>query len=186
GKDAESRLVEILKNEKLTFDRPLVVIHPGSSNPAEVWLKENYAELIRELSGSIDCNIAVIGSKEESGLAGEIISGSGKQVYNFAGRLDLKTLTAFLKKANLFIGNDTGPMHMASVLGVPVIAIFGRNIPGVSSRRWGPLNKRSRVFYKDPGCAVCLDINCPYDYKCLRSVLPGEVLKASKELLEKV
>ncbi|MDD5634917.1 MAG: glycosyltransferase family 9 protein, partial [Candidatus Omnitrophica bacterium] len=55
GKDAESRLVEILKNEKLNFDRPLVVIHPGSSNPAKVWPKENYAELIRELSGSIDC-----------------------------------------------------------------------------------------------------------------------------------
>ncbi len=174
---------EVLSRMGVDKDSRLVAIHPGSSNPAKIWPPENYAGLIRRISSELDCRIAVIGSKGEKDLDEGIIRGTGREVIDLTGALDLKELAALLKRAAIFVGNDTGPMHMAAALGTPVVAIFGRNIPGVSPKRWCPPGEKNVIFHEDPGCDPCYDTKCPYDYKCLRAVAVDAVFEAVKGLL---
>lgn len=181
---AENEIKELTAN--IDTDKPVIAVHPGSSNPAKMWAGDNYAELIDKIKTECDSEIVVIGSEDEKLTAEAIIDKSGIKAHNLAGKFDLKELAAFISKCDLFIGNDTGPMHMAAALGVPVIAIFGRNIPGVSPRRWGPWGKNNVVFHENPGCDPCYDSKCPYEYKCLKAVTVDAVFEAVKEKIKAV
>jgi heptosyltransferase-2 len=183
NKSSEKRVEELLSGKGISGDSSLVAVHPGSSNPAKIWPGRNYSEIIRRMKQGLGCDVAVLGSEEEKDLAGKIIRQAGVEVIDLTGELDLKELAAFLKKAALFVGNDTGPMHMAAALKVPVIAIFGRNIPGVSPVRWRPWGEGHVVFHEDPGCDPCNDTECRNDFKCLRSVTTDAVFKAIEQIL---
>lgn len=182
-KSAGKKIEKLLADKGVAPGRFLVAVHPGSSNPAKIWPGQNYSEIIRRMKESLGCDVAVLGSKEEKDLAGKIVREAGVEVIDLAGELDLKELAAFLKRAALFVGNDTGPMHMAAALKVPVIAIFGRNIPGVSPVRWRPWGAGHVVFHEDPGCDPCYDTECPNDFRCLRAVTTDAVFKAIEEIL---
>jgi len=178
---AVEKVKKLLLKEGMDLSRKLIVIHPSSSNPAKMWEKTRYAELIKKLKSYSECEIIIVGTREEHLLAEEIIRASDKNVFNFCGELNLKELAALLQHADLFVGNDSGPMHMAAAMDVPVIAIFGRNIPGVGPKRWGPYGKKHKVFHKDPLCVKCYDRECPYGYKCLTAVTVEEVFNAAKQ-----
>ena len=79
----------------------------------------------------------------------------------------------------LFVTNDTGPMHVASALGVPVVAVFGPTDPLVT----GPLRKPAAVLQKDVPCRPCLYRSCPYDHRCMTRIDPEEVFAAGRGLL---
>ena len=163
--------------------KPLIAVHPGSSNPAKMWPADMYAGLIKRVKMELGCEIAVLGSEEEKLIAESVIGAAGIKAHDLTGKFDLKELAAFIGKCGLFIGNDTGPMHMAAALGIPVIAIFGRNIPGVSPRRWGPWGENNVVFHENPGCDPCYDSKCPYDYKCLSAITVDAVFEAVKRIV---
>lgn len=182
-KDADHHIKNFLFKNGIYLDRPLITVHPGSSNPAKIWPKDRYAELIKKLDSELDCQIAVIGDEKEKELAKEVVSGSGTGAFDFSGRFDLKSLAAFLKKSALFIGNDAGPMHMAAALGVPVVAIFGRNIPGVGPTRWRPWGENHVVFHEDPGCSPCYDTACPHERRCLSAITSDAVFDAAVGIL---
>ncbi len=182
---AEKFIKDLLGKMKIYPDRALIIIHPGSSNPAKMWPGKHYADLIRRIKSVLDCHIAMIGDETEKGLVKGVINEAGVDILDFSGMFDIKKLAAFLKKAGLFIGNDTGPMHMAAAIGVPVVAIFGRNIPGVSPVRWRPWGEKHAVLHESPGCDPCLDTACPYDYKCMRAVKVDAVLGAAMRILSK-
>lgn len=183
-KEAEKEVRNLLVGKGIQSDRPVISVHPGSSNPAKIWPRERYSELIRRLKTELDCYVCILGSDEERIFAREIIVDSGVEVLNLTGALSLKELTALLKKSSLFVGNDTGPMHMAAALDVPVIAIFGRNTPGVSPTRWRPWGDKHVVFHEDPGCAPCYDKSCSYDHRCLRAVNVDVVFEAAKKIVK--
>jgi ADP-heptose:LPS heptosyltransferase len=100
--------------------------------------------------------------------------------------LDLAGRIALIKKAAVLVSCDSGPMHLAAALGTPVVAIFGRNQPGLSPRRWGPLGGQSITLHKNVGCAECLAHDCKSGFKCLAAVTPEEVIEAAGELLSKI
>ncbi|MBF0215735.1 MAG: glycosyltransferase family 9 protein [Candidatus Omnitrophica bacterium] len=175
----ESDKIDVLLGKEGIDRDLLVVIHPGASNPAKKWPKERYIQLIRKLKERTGVAVAVLGDEKERELAGEIRERSGNKTVDLAGKLDLKGVAAVLKKAAVFIGNDSGPAHMAAALGVPVISIFGRNIPGAGPKRWGPWGKGHIVFHKPCDHGVCLDDKCPYGYECLCNVSVDEVFAAA-------
>lgn len=177
-KQAEEYIEGLFLNKNIDVRKPLITVHPGSSNPSKMWPKQNYAEVIKRLKKEIDCYISVIGTADERGLADEIISDSGADVLNFSGMFDLKQLAAFLKRSTIFISNDTGPMHMAAALNVPVIALFGRKIQGASPKRWRPWGDNHTIFYKDACCEKCKDADCKRNYQCLRLITAREVVEA--------
>lgn len=173
----------ILTGKGARKDRPIVIIHPGSSNKAKIWPMERYAEVIRNIKSGTGAEVILIGGKEERALTEKIIKLSGADAVNMAGDLSIRQLAALVKKAVLFIGNDAGPMHIAAALGVKVIAIFGRNIPGVGPTRWRPWGEGHVVFHEAPGCDPCGDTACRFDYRCLKNVTSEMVSEAAKAAL---
>ena len=101
---------------------------------------------------------------------------------NLCGKLSPRESAALIKRAVLFIGHDSGPMHLASAVGTPIVAIFSaRNKPGV----WFPNNYRTRhkVLYHQTDCWGCeLEVCTKYGKKCISSISVGEVLQAIEDL----
>lgn len=161
----------------------IIAIHPHSSNPAKTWPKENFASVADELTLRFAAKVVIIGGAQERSLAIELVSCAKHPPINLSGELTLKQLAAFFQRCALLISNDSGPVHIAAACGTPTVVIFGRNIPGVSPKRWGPWGDEHIILHKDSGCNPCLDRDCPYDFKCISSIIPEEVLSAAEKKL---
>jgi len=162
---------------------PMVVMHPGSSNPAKIWPEDKYVELIKKMKSRIECRIVMIGEDTSYDMAGRIIERTGMEVLNASSMFDLKELAAFLRRADLFIGSDTGPMHMAAALNIPIVAIFGRNVPGAGPVRWGPCGDGHVILHEPCDNDVCYDMACPFGYKCLENITAETVCAAASKIL---
>ena len=163
----------------------IIAIHPHSSNPAKTWPKGNFASVADELYSKFSAKVVIIGGAQERKAVIKLISLAKYPPINLSGKLTLKQLAAFLKRCNLLISNDSGPVHIAAAMGRPTVVIFGRNIPGVGPKRWGPWGNGHIVLYKDSGCNPCLDRDCPHNFKCLTSISPEEVLQAVDRQLKR-
>jgi len=159
----------------------MVAVHPYSSNPAKCWPKENFVYVADEIQARFAAKVVIIGAREQRNIAIKFSSLTKQPLINLCGKLTLKQLAAFLKRCTLLISNDSGPVHIAAAMGTNCIVIFGRNIPGVGPTRWGPRGDGHIVLQKDPGCSPCLDRSCPYNFKCLTSITPEEVLRAAEK-----
>ncbi|MBI2166824.1 MAG: hypothetical protein HYU34_01115 [Candidatus Omnitrophica bacterium] len=100
-----------------------------------------------------------------------------------SGKISIGLLGWLLKGARLLISNDSGPVHLARAVGTPVISIFGRNLTGLSPRRWGPLGEEGRVIHKEVACPVCLAHNCRINFLCLDVVSVDDVFKKAVKFL---
>lgn len=178
------RFVEDLLLKYAIRDKDLVIaIHPHSSNPAKSWPKENFASVADDLRSRFAAKMVIIGAAQERGSVRDLISLTKYPPINLSGKLTLKQLAAFFQRCALLISNDSGPVHIATAMGTPTVVIFGRNIPGVGPKRWGPWGEGHIVLHKNAGCNPCLDRNCPYNFRCLISITPEEVLKAVERQL---
>jgi heptosyltransferase-2 len=184
-KESEEFVDNLLNDLGLnTKQEKIVAMHPGASCPSKRWPLDYFSKLAQWLIKDKKTKIAIIGAKDNLGL-GDRLAGliDSASVINFTGRLTISQLASFLKRCCLFISNDSGPVHIASSVGTPVISIFGRKQPGLAPKRWGPLGKLDKVVHKDVGCTVCLAHNCNKNFLCLRSISPEEVYQLAVELL---
>jgi ADP-heptose:LPS heptosyltransferase len=127
--------------------------------------------------------LAVGGAKDVS-LADRITTGLQRGAINLAGKTSISQLASLLKRCELFISNDSGPVHIASAVGTPVISIFGRLQPGLSPRRWGPQGLKDIFIHKEVGCIECLAHNCKREFACLKAITVEDVLVAAASILE--
>ncbi|MDH7513239.1 MAG: lipopolysaccharide heptosyltransferase II [Clostridiales bacterium] len=172
---ARARLISM----GLDLSKPLVIICPGASyGPSKRWPPSHFARLASLLQERREVEILVIGSAEDSEVAATVASAMEKKPALLAGETTLDDLAGLISHASLFVSNDTGPMHMANALGVPVVAIFGPTDPAVT----GPFKKPSVCLKKDVPCWPCSYRKCPYDHRCLMSIRPEEVFRVSQEL----
>jgi heptosyltransferase-2 len=98
---------------------------------------------------------------------------------NLAGRTTLRRLLAVIAEASLFVTNDTGPMHMANALRVPIVAVFGPTEPKATA----PFHPPAWVLKKDAPCWPCLYRKCPFDHRCMTSITPEDAFAACAEAL---
>ena len=143
---------DFFKKENLVKDNSksgghLIIIHPGSSRMEKSWSKEKFSRLIQKLQSEYNVRVVLVGTKTELELGQEIISTLKEKTILAMGKTDLGKLTALINKADLFIGNESGPMHIASALAIPTIAIMS----GVPSL-YGPYKTRSKVIQKRLPC----------------------------------
>lgn len=178
--ESEFKINRILKDASISEGDILIGIHPGGKS-SHRWPVENFAELMKRLAGSMRCSFVITGDSREKDLARKLIAASGLDAVNLAGRLSLDETAALIKRSSLFISNDTAPMHMAAVLKVPLVAIFG---PGYLNR-FDPRNisENAVVVRKPTECAPC-DRNACTDMRCLKSVGVPEVADAALKLLK--
>ena len=125
-----------------------VAIHPSTSNPEKAWPAEKFAEVSDMVMEKFRASIVIVGGGGERGIADRLKSKARNKVIDLTGKLSLKELGAVLKKASLLISCDSGPVHVASAVETPVVALFGESRPGGSSKRWGPYGRRHVVVGK--------------------------------------
>jgi lipopolysaccharide heptosyltransferase II len=138
------------------------------------WERARFADLAARLSARFGAHVALTGTAAErayvEGLVAELPGPAA--VTNLAGRLSFAELVALVDRAGLVVTNDSGPLHVASALDRPTVALFGPETPA----RYGPLASERRVFYAGLACSPCMSVenrktvDCHYDALCMRSI----------------
>ena len=130
-----------------------------------------------------DVQIIILGGKEEEKLGRRLSSLMEEDFINLIGKVSLRKLTAFMEKMTLFIGNGSGPLHLAAAMKVPTVAIFGPS----RSQETAPYGNKAVVIEKNLPCRQRCDQNTCHYYKrkeCLKRISVEEVLKTAEELLK--
>lgn len=174
----------LLKNLGFQCEKPYVVLNPSASCPSKIWPADRFARLADQLQTQRRFQIALIGSISDRRFAVKVKKYATHPVTDLSGKLSLGMLGWLLKEAKLLISNDSGPVHVARAVGTPAISIFGRNLSGLSPRRWGPLGKEGKVIRREVACPVCLAHNCRINFLCLDVVSVEDVLKEAMPFLE--
>lgn len=177
---------------------PLIAMHPGagSYSRARIWPMEGFAKVATGLMKSHDAGVVVLGGPDEVDAASQLehlIGGAGA-VLNLAGRTSIHETAAVIEECNLFLGNDSGPMHLAAAVETPVVAVFGPS----NWRAWGPYTPAGQ---RSPHAIVSRDLPCmPCFYRahdlglregcgtrpCLTGLSHVPVLRACREILDKL
>jgi ADP-heptose:LPS heptosyltransferase len=178
---AQSRVRELLKEKGISGDGRMIGIHIGGM-PSRRWPLGNFAKVIDAVYEKTGCAIAVTGGPGEEYLFQDLKDMCSAPIVDMVNTLDVWELFALIDKCALFISNDTGPMHIAAVLNVPLVAIFG---PGYLTR-FDPrvISDKAAVLYKETQCAPCDRIDCG-DKRCLRAVKPETVIRTSFDMIKK-
>jgi ADP-heptose:LPS heptosyltransferase len=161
----------------------LVIIHPGSRQEYLRWDKEKFSHIAARLMRERKAKVIITGTLQECQLIEKISSDMPQGIF-YCPDLTLSRLISLLSRGNLFIGNSSGPMHIAAALGIPVVAIFGPKHPRDSYLRWGPWSQKSIVVSKETGCRDCLPAKCR-DFKCMHSVTEDDVWDGIESVLNK-
>jgi ADP-heptose:LPS heptosyltransferase len=132
------------------------------------------------LSKLENVTIIVTGSKSENELCKEFELNNS--IINLSGKLELSSLIALIKNANLFISNSTGPLHISAAVGTHVIGFFP-NIPECSQKRWGPYTEKKSIFVPLIDCANCTRKQCE-KLNCMNSIDIGKVFDETKRVLK--
>ena len=184
--ESEQYVDELFRKEGISPTDKILAINPGASCPSKIWPTERFAQVCEKLSGLHNFKILILSGPKEIPLANKITLQHGikAKVINLAGKTSLSQMASILKRCALFISNDSGPVHIASALGTPVISIFGRKQAGLSPRRWGPLGKHDKYLHKDVGCIQCLAHNCKKEFACLKAISVEDVVLAAESILK--
>ena len=147
---------------------------PGAEyGPAKRWLAERFAATASAVGGQW----VLFGTRKDEEVGAAIAAELGDSCLNLIGKTTLAELIRELRQCRLLLTNDTGTMHLASLLGVPVVAVFGSTEPGLT----GPLGAQNRVVRHRVECSPCFLRECPLDFRCMKAVSVEEVVKAIRE-----
>lgn len=179
--DAIDKVSRVLKRYGISPGSSIICINPGGM-PSRRWPIGRMKEAIEKILRTRPCSFVITGSTAEHRYADDLTDVKDINVVNLAGKLNFKELCALIKISNVFISNDTGPMHIAAVLETPLVAILG---PG-DLRRFDPrtISSKAIVLYKPVKCAPCNKFSC-LSMRCLKGISPQEVANAAIQLLER-
>jgi predicted lipopolysaccharide heptosyltransferase III len=172
----DARVERLMTEIGLRPARPWVVVQPGARYWFKAWPPERFAELADRLHKQFDCQVVVAGSPQEASLAQAVIGSAKSRPLSIAGRSDVRMLAALLQRSVLFVGNDTGAMHIAAAVGTPVVGLFGPSNP----TEWGPRGGSSEVIYKGLDCRICFHPTCRRgEENCMKLITVDEVMAAA-------
>ena len=197
SKADENKVKKFLKNNRIKSRDFLAVAAPGAAESARsrMWPSERYAELCDELVNRYNAKIVFTGTPEENQLIKSVQEKMEKKesTFNAAGEINLNQLFCLIEKSKLFIGNDSGPMHIAAAQGVKTLGLFGPNLP----IRFGPYGKNGIGLYKGYNCefSPCINVHkgqvpdCLYprnsnDYqKCMKNISVDDAIKEVEKMV---
>ena len=163
-------------------DRLLIGMAPGATyGPAKKWFPERFAAVADRLIDEFSAQVVLLGSGEDRKSAEQVEQKSRHPLFNLSGHTNLKEAIAVMARCNLFISNDSGLMHVAGALDVPLVAIFGSTNPATTS----PVGNKSIVVRKNVPCSPCLKEVCPTDFRCMDMVSIDDVYEKARDLLTK-
>ncbi len=167
---------------------PCVIIHPGSGgySPARRWNAEGFAAVADTLHSALQAQIIIVGGKNDN--TGEVIRHMQHPPLDLTGKTSLPELAGVITQADLYIGADSGMMHLASTTGTPIVALFGPS----NHTAWHPWTPQSPTILlrSAPECSPCSYVGHGMGLRdgcaartCMRMITPEQVIAAARSLL---
>jgi heptosyltransferase-2 len=156
-------------------------LNPGAFfGSAKRWVPARYAAVGDALAEQTGHRVAILGGPAERPLGEEIAAAMASSPRVLCGETTLPELFGVLSRLRLLVTNDSGPMHLASALGIPLVAVFGPT----DWQETAPRGTGHRLVKSDVECAPCMLRECPIDHRCMKRVTVGEVVAAAGAMLE--
>jgi lipopolysaccharide heptosyltransferase II len=155
---------------------------PGAEfGGAKRWYPERFRAVMQRVSAEIDCTWVIVGVNRDKPIVDELLAGFTGKVENLIGRTTLRQLIEELRAMHTLVTNDTGTMHLAASLGVPVVAVFGSTEPLLTR----PLGPDHVIIRHQVECSPCFQRECPLDFRCMAAVKVDEVAAAVLDLVRR-
>jgi lipopolysaccharide heptosyltransferase II len=153
---------------------------PGAEyGPAKRWLPDRFAEVAAEISGRTKTKWVLLGTKKDRDIGETIAKTLGENCVNRIGQTTMDELISELGNCRALLTNDTGTMHLAALLGVPIVAVFGSTEPALT----GPLGNSHKIVRHHVECSPCFLRECPIDFRCMKEVTSQQVVEAMMSIL---
>ncbi|MEY2491338.1 MAG: heptosyltransferase [Verrucomicrobiota bacterium] len=153
---------------------------PGAEfGPTKRWLPERFAAVARQIASQVPAQWVLFGTENDIAIGHQIAEAVGKQCSDRIGQTTLAQLIQELRDCDLLLTNDTGTMHLAALLGIPTVSIFGSTEP----KRTGPLGVGHRILRHHVECSPCFLRDCPLDFRCMREITVAEVATAILQMI---
>jgi heptosyltransferase-2 len=160
-----------------------IAIGAGASyGSAKCWPPERFAAALNRLTAERDADLILFGTRGEAAVSAAIVAGLKRRPVDLTGKTTIADLPALLSRCNLFIGNDSGAMHVAGAVGLPIVAVFGPTDPLGTV----PVTPKCTVVQQRPYCSPCFLRRCPTDHRCMKAVTPEMVESAAQLRLSAV
>lgn len=165
----------VLHEHGLSAEDRFVVMHAGAKRPSNRWYEDRFAAVADAIQIRYGIRVVLTGSRDDLELIGRVCRAMRTRPTVVAGQLALLEVAALMEQACLYIGNDTGPMHLAAAMDTPVVAVFGaRDFPG----QWNPQGPGHIVLRRDVPCSPCFLDVCDRGLPCLDGISVDDVLAA--------
>ncbi len=163
-------------------ERMKLALSPGAEyGSAKRWLPQRFAEVAAAVAAKLSVQWILLGTPKDI-AAGEMIARTlGHSCVNRVGETTLEQLIEELRECRLLLTNDTGTMHLASLLGVPTVAIFGSTEPRLTA----PLGDRHIIVRHQVECSPCFLRECPIDFRCMKAVSVDEAINGVLAILQR-
>lgn len=169
----EDETATSLEKYDITSHHTVIGINPGAAyGSAKCWPKERFRELAYKLLEQSNVRILFFGDRSTKPLVDEICARMPPRVVNLSGITTITQLKGYLKRLSLLITNDSGPMHMASALRIPTVAIFGSTNPIKTGPWYG-----GDVIQHETACSPCYLRRCPIDFRCMLKITTEMVVE---------
>ena len=159
-----------------------IIINPGAKNHMKRWPASKYTLLAEKLITELNVNIIFTGAKEDLDIVDIVIRSMKKKCINLCGKTSLGALSELIKRSNAIITNDSAPLHVASAVNTPTIAIFGPT----DETKYGPLSKMNAVLKPNRKCRPCNRSGCLKGFHdgCISDVSVDDVFKITQQILK--
>lgn len=179
--DEEKKYIEHFLNQRKVSSKDLLVgIHPGGNYPSQCWQPERFAQLADEIIIEYGAEVIVIGGPGEEGLVRKVVNLMSEKAIEVID-IPLSRLAALIARCNLFVCNNSGPLHIATAVGTPTISTMGPTV----SYLWWPQGKNHIVIRKDLPCSPCNRGVCK-SHQCMDLITVEDMKEAVKIQMKRI
>jgi heptosyltransferase II len=176
--DSRQHAEEFLLSARVQPGSLRIAIGAGASyGSAKCWPPDRFAALANRLQAQAQADVILFGTSTEASVSSAIAAGMSHPPIDLTGKTSIDDLPALLSQCHLFIGNDSGAMHVAAAVGLPVVAVFGPTDPFGTA----PVTPHCSVVQEKPHCSPCFLRRCPTDHRCMTRVTPDAVEAAARQ-----
>jgi len=168
--------LELLRKAGVSLDRPLVVLGPGTSRRRTIkeWPSERFSAVAHHFATKKGAQVAILGAESDP----QIHAAARAHVVDLSGRTTLRQAAAILERATMFVGVDSGLMHLAAAMATPCVAIFGPSDPNLT----GPQGQGHAIVRLGLNCSPCYRKTCPFNRECLENLTTEAVIEAAEDI----
>lgn len=160
-----------------------IAIGAGASyGSAKCWPPSRFADVANRLQSEMDADVILFGTAAEAAASTAISAEMSRPPIDLTGKTAIADLSSLLSQCHLFIGNDSGAMHVAAAVGLPIVAVFGPTDPCGTA----PVTPRCIIVQQKPYCSPCFLRRCPTDHRCMSAITADMVEAAARPWLSSV